>query len=122
MTSGSDTYDAYLSFEFNAVSLSADESGWTDGDINVAVSPIYLVSGEAPETTTTTTTTVKPPVLSGDANNDGVVNVLDLIRIKRYIADKSVDINTENADVNGDGAVNAIDVYALLDRLCDPSK
>ena len=124
MASGSDTYDAALSFEFNAVSLNSDESGWTKGDINAVVSPIYLVSGEAPETTTTTTTTttVKPPVLSGDANNDGVVNVLDLIRIKRYIADKSVAINTENADVNGDGAVNAIDVYALLDRLCDPSK
>ena len=46
----------------------------------------------------------------GDANNDGVMDVRDLVRIKRYIADNSVEIIIIAADIDADGELNAIDL------------
>ncbi len=47
-------------------------------------------------------------VLSGDANGDGVVNALDLTKIKRIIV--QLDPPTPGADANHDGDVNALDL------------
>jgi len=57
-----------------------------------------------------------PAVLCGDVNDDGVVNILDIIY---YIDWKfkggptPVDIGT--ADVNSDGAYNILDIIYLID-------
>ena len=57
--------------------------------------------------------------LIGDLNDDGVINVLDLVLLQRYIAGLSVDTPLSQAeflrraDVNGDGVVNSLDVPAL---------
>lgn len=55
----------------------------------------------------------------GDANNDYEVNVIDLVRMKKYLADTaSVGINAENADYNLDGKIDAQDlVYLRKDLL-----
>ena len=46
--------------------------------------------------------------MPGDANNDYEVNVIDLVRMKKYSADTaSVGINAENADYNLDGNIDA---------------
>ena len=49
--------------------------------------------------------------LYGDLNGDGKVNVMDLIRLKRHIADGTEVVG--NADVNGDGKVNVMDLIRL---------
>ena len=46
-----------------------------------------------------------------DLNGDGKVNVMDLIRLKRYLADGTEVVG--NADVNGDGKVNVMDLIRL---------
>lgn len=54
-------------------------------------------------------------VLSGDANCDGIVNVLDVITITNYV----LGINPtpfcyENADANGDGFISVLDIIATV--------
>lgn len=50
-------------------------------------------------------------ILYGDANNDGVVNVLDIITIVNYIMGGNPDpFNFEAADVNNDGIINVLDI------------
>ncbi len=52
--------------------------------------------------------TVEERLLTGDVNRDGVVNILDLIRVAQQLG-KSVPPNS-SADVNGDGVVNILDL------------
>ncbi|MBP6979042.1 MAG: dockerin type I domain-containing protein [Bacteroidales bacterium] len=50
-------------------------------------------------------------ILYGDANDDGVVNVLDVITVVNYIMGGNPDpFNFEAADVNNDGMLNVQDV------------
>ena len=51
-------------------------------------------------------------VLPGDINGDGNVNSLDLIRLKKYIADDATEL-VGSGDVNGDGNVNSLDLIRL---------
>ncbi|PJI07417.1 MULTISPECIES: dockerin type I domain-containing protein [Clostridium] len=59
----------------------------------------------------------KPPVVYGDINGDNVVNVNDLILLKKYLKDSSTKINLEAADLNGDGSVNVLDVILMKEYL-----
>jgi len=68
----------------------------------------------------TDTFTVNPPAVTpGDANGDGVVDILDVTKTERIIA--TLDAETPGADANEDGFVNALDItkieriIALLD-------
>ena len=62
---------------------------------------------------------IAPVGLIGDLNNDGVINVLDITLLERYIAGLSVStpLSQEEflrrADVNGDGVVNSLDITAM---------
>jgi len=55
----------------------------------------------------------------GDLNDDGIINILDLTLLERYVAGLSVSTplsDTEfrrRADINGDGTINALDLTAL---------
>ena len=51
-------------------------------------------------------------VLHGDVNGDGVVDTLDITRLRRYLAEESVDL-FPGADMNGDGAVDIEDLTCL---------
>ena len=51
--------------------------------------------------------------IPGDTNGDGVVNVFDLLRLKKHLAGSSVEINLLNADVTGDGKVDVFDLLRL---------
>jgi len=67
----------------------------------------------------TDTFTVAPSTLPGDANGDGVVDILDVTKTERIIA--MLDAETPGADANEDGVVDILDVtkieriIALLD-------
>lgn len=53
--------------------------------------------------------------IPGDANGDGVVNVLDIIAIGNYYANHQSYLNCfYNADVNQDGAVNVLDIIGIV--------
>ena len=52
-------------------------------------------------------------VLLGDANDDGAVNMKDVLAMRKAIADMGVTINNFNADVNRDNSVNMKDVLLI---------
>ena len=51
---------------------------------------------------------VEKPVLSGDANQDGKINTLDITKVERILA--KLDSATLRADANQDGKLNALDI------------
>jgi hypothetical protein len=58
-------------------------------------------------------------VIYGDVNDDGLVNLLDVLMLRKYLANRDLDTGESTveigmgADVDGDGAVNLIDVLML---------
>ena len=52
--------------------------------------------------------------LAGDANDDGEVSLLDILRTLKSIVDTSVDINTLNADMDTNNTINITDVLLIL--------
>ena len=56
------------------------------------------------------------PLIIGDANHDGMVNVLDVTLAIDYILDKNPkNFHFEEADVNGDHLINVLDVTRIID-------
>lgn len=51
--------------------------------------------------------------IKGDLNSDGKVTMVDVLMLKRYIADIDSRIALHNANVNGDGTVNFVDALLL---------
>ena len=49
----------------------------------------------------------------GDANNDGVIDMLDVLLIRKYIAKQPVTLNLDAADVTSDGVVDMLDVLLI---------
>ena len=61
-------------------------------------------------------------IIPGDANDDGVVNVADIVLVTNYILGKSTDnFNVEGADVNNDGSINATDIVAIVSMIVAPN-
>lgn len=81
----------------SAVAAEGDLTGETD------------VTATAVETTATQAT----ELVCGDANNDGAVNMKDVLVVRKYLADIEVAIDLGNADTNNDGDVNMKDVLNL---------
>lgn len=49
----------------------------------------------------------------GDVNNDGNINILDLIAMRKYLAKWNVTINETNADMNFDKNVTLLDIVVM---------
>ena len=63
----------------------------------------------------------EPSVVLGDVNGDGKINILDLAKLRKYVADSdSVQIDLLAADVNGDGKINILDLAKLRKYVADP--
>ena len=54
------------------------------------------------------------PVLRGDANGDGEVNIGDVVTIVNRINHSTAVINEVNGDANGDGEINIGDVVTVI--------
>ena len=52
--------------------------------------------------------------IAGDATGDGEVTLLDVVRLLRYCADNTVEINATNADINNDGTVDIKDALLVI--------
>lgn len=55
--------------------------------------------------------------LAGDCNSDSSVNILDLVRAKKYLADLTYDIELVNIDYDNDGFVDTTDLTSLKKQL-----
>lgn len=63
----------------------------------------------------------KPAYTLGDVNDDGEIDVYDLAKLRKYVADSdSVKIDLLAADVNGDGEVDVYDLAKLRKYVADP--
>lgn len=51
--------------------------------------------------------------ISGDVNNDGAVDVFDILRLKKYLAEMDVDIHEKQSDVDASGEVDVLDLILL---------
>jgi uncharacterized protein YjdB len=58
-----------------------------------------------------------PPASKGDANNDGAVDILDLVSIIEYIVNGAEPISKEGADANGDGTVDILDLVWIIEMI-----
>lgn len=50
---------------------------------------------------------------NGDATGDGIVNLMDVVRIIKAITNDSVTVH-QNADINNDGSINVFDALIIL--------
>ena len=58
------------------------------------------------------------PILMGDVNGDGLVNITDVVCLVNYILhEDSTSIILEAADLNDDGAINITDAVALVNLI-----
>lgn len=53
----------------------------------------------------------------GDANKDSSVNILDLVCLKKHIANSEYSVNEVAVDYNGDEALNSSDLTSLVNQL-----
>lgn len=57
----------------------------------------------------------------GDVNEDGVIDMNDLVQLRNYVLDSANNFNSEYgilaADVNGDGIISILDVIQLRDKI-----
>ena len=67
-------------------------------------------------------TVIAKPVLVGDVNMDGSVNIADVTTLIDYLLGSTIsEFDAVAADVNNDGVINIADVTALIDRLLSSS-
>ncbi|WP_234122459.1 glycoside hydrolase family 48 protein [Clostridium hydrogenum] len=57
--------------------------------------------------------------LLGDVNDDGTVDISDVVALRNYIVNGTGKIDLKNADVNKDGTVDISDVVALEQQIID---
>ena len=79
---------------------------------------------QAPVTTVTTVTTTDKPVtppesVYGDVDNNGVVNAMDLMKLKQYLLLIVGKEEVPNGDLNKDGKINAVDMVRLVQLLLE---
>ena len=56
--------------------------------------------------------------IPGDADGDGVVNALDIVRLVNYIfGDPGDGFIFDNADINGDGVIDALDLVSIINLI-----
>ncbi len=85
-------------------------TGWdSDGYINAAIDLIVVAQFKIDESS----------VLSGDANSDGVVNMKDVLILRKHVAGMPVELNFVASDIDGEGAVNMKDVLMLRKYLAE---
>ena len=80
--------------------------------------PSRSSASETEPVVTDPSVSVKTP-LYGDANDDGAVNMKDVLLMRKYMAEMPVTISFENSDVDVSGTVNMKDVLAVRKFLAE---
>lgn len=58
-----------------------------------------------------------PKPLAGDVNDDGSVDVTDLVALRNYVVNGTGKVDLKNADLNNDGSVDISDLVALRNKI-----
>ena len=58
----------------------------------------------------------------GDANEDGAVDILDIVALQKYLLGSGELKNSNNADMNGDDVLDAFDLALLKRKIIDTEK
>lgn len=81
------------------------------------ITPTTVTSTTVPTTNPTTVNTTEPttenPIIYGDLNGDGKVNLLDLVSMRKYLAKWNVNIDVSAADCDKDDKINLLDLILL---------
>ena len=56
-------------------------------------------------------------LLYGDINSDNTIDILDLVRFKKYFANMNVSVNPDLSDINIDGKITSVDLALLITKL-----
>ncbi|MBC8312576.1 MAG: hypothetical protein H8E72_09745, partial [Candidatus Marinimicrobia bacterium] len=98
------------------VQIQADASGLFEGEYHgyVNIMPYTMPSVQIP-----ISLTVGGGMVSGDVNNDGLLNVLDIVQIVNFVLGNLEfnDSQISAADVNADGLVNVLDIVTLVNMI-----
>ena len=57
--------------------------------------------------------TLLPEDLPGDVNGDEAVDILDLVRLRKYLSGEAAEIRDANTDLDGDGTIGTQDLVLL---------
>ena len=55
--------------------------------------------------------------ISGDINQDGLINIVDIIMVVNMIIGSSIIV--ENADINQDGLINILDIIQIVNMILE---
>ena len=101
----------------HTIALKKDGTLWTwgkndsgqlgDGHYYDQPSPIQIAADATPEP-------AEESDITGDVNNDGKVNVGDIMAVINIMAGQTSGLNKSKGDVNNDGQVNVGDVMAII--------
>ncbi len=123
-TDATATATAVESTGTEATSEATEATEATGTEATEATEPSEATGTEATEATepseatgAETTGTEAAEVKAGDANADGLINMKDVLTIRKYLADMEVVIDLDGADAYADGEVNTKDVLALRQYL-----
>lgn len=107
---------SYWSCTQSATDINAFAMSFADPDVTPAVD-IYRRVGSAVRLVKEVPATIK-----GDANNDGVVNVADIVYVVEYLKNgtKLPGFNDKAADADGSGKVDKDDIPAIRDIIMTP--
>ncbi len=109
-----DNPDAKTNTLFVACDRGIDHLDLRGVSVKVYRNPNKVVpTGTDPIVTDPTNPTNPISTLLGDANNDGAVNMKDVLVARKFLAGIETPINMTNADVTQDGAVNMKDILQL---------
>jgi hypothetical protein len=89
--------------------------GFTSGQVKLVVTGFNLETKYLDVTVESTNTPTPTPAADrlGDANNDGVINIVDAMIVAQYASGMPVNINLVNADVNRDGIITINDALLI---------
>ena len=109
---------AFKNSENGMLSFQVNAEGVKEGVYQGVISHIEFASAEANLTKVSNVSfnieVLGPPVILGDANGDGNVNVTDYTAMSHYImGNPPEDFNEKAADTNGDGKINVADYTGL---------
>tara|TARA_B100000965_G_scaffold331205_1_gene295275 strand:- start:423 stop:932 length:510 start_codon:yes stop_codon:yes gene_type:complete len=82
-------------------------AGLSDAEVNTLLTAIDELVAE-----------IDDSIILGDVNNDGIINVLDIIAIVNLVLANEYD---EIADVNEDGVLNVLDIISIVNIIINNS-
>lgn len=111
LTGNSDIGGDWIVLNFTVKDGATGTASFTASDVKTVGADKQSYNGSADAVSITLT------VLKGDVNGDGSVNIIDLVRMKKYLAQITSEIVTDNADMDSDGAVENEDMVLLRKTL-----